>query len=165
MSFQYACRFFAGDTIIYNCSQFLVFLFLILNKLSNESRSIRIMKTAKLKIVKRNETIYWSKSYLKELGITKVEFSYMFDENQVTNLCELKPSYDLRYINFHVDSDLTDDQWENFHNECNKDNQDIYVHCDRIVDFIGFMEFEYEDQDEYEYEFELFMDMAKGNGY
>lgn len=94
------------------------------------------MKTAKFKLVKFDTTNNWKEEFLKELGITKVHTWYIFNSFQVTNCCELMPSYELLPVAEEPENayDMTEEHREQFYdnNSLNLSDDCIYMHCNSV---------------------------------
>jgi len=121
-------------------------------------------KTAKLKLVKIDETEFWDKKIVKKAG--KVFGIYIFDETQTTNLCEITPSNHLRFLYTFTEKSVDDKTDETIRFE--SQNDDMYVHCGQAekMKVEKEYEFEYEGEsggEDYENEFERVMDYERGN--
>ena len=94
------------------------------------------MKTANFKLVYLNTTFGWDDEFLKKLGITKIHTWYIFDANEVTNCCEILPSYELIpvYEAPENEFDMTEENKDEFYDYMGLNPQDdtIYVHCSEI---------------------------------
>jgi len=54
----------------------------------------------KFVFLRMEETSFWDKKLLEEKRIDRVYSVYLYDENEVTYLCEITPSYALYYCDF-----------------------------------------------------------------
>jgi hypothetical protein len=94
------------------------------------------MKTAIFKLVKFETTQNWREEFLKELGITKVHTWYIFNSNEVTNCCEITPSYELLPVAEEPENvyDMTQENREMFYENAtgNLSEDSIYMHCNSV---------------------------------
>jgi len=112
------------------------------------------MKT-KLRLVKIDVTGDWFEAFLMQLGTGKVFDYCIYDANQVTNCCEIIPSYWLVPVYSETENYLEDAQHEEFlyHNNL----EPFYTHCREVeqlkhIDDLSECDFEYEkSKDEIEY--------------
>ena len=94
----------------------------------------------KVNAISLNETRWYNlkdedKPYIKEIRAT-----YAYNPNEGVHLCELTPSYDLRYLHTHIvftelgmllddlRRDLLDERY------CHEGNEDTYMHCHVVRD-------------------------------
>ena len=109
-------------------------------------------KTAKLKVVKIEETQFWSKKIIKKAG--KLFGVYIFDENESTFLCEITPSHYLRFL--YTFAERFDEQTEELIRESDTtEGGDFYMHAGDAnkIKSEATYEFEYEgeiDGDDYQ---------------
>jgi hypothetical protein len=92
------------------------------------------MKT-KLSVVVINETKEWNESFLQEHDLTKIEAIYVYDANVATNLCELRPSYELNLLYYHGwngEDICSDEANEAILMEHDHENDIQYYHCSSI---------------------------------
>jgi hypothetical protein len=94
------------------------------------------MKKANFKLVKFDTTFGWDENFLKQLGITKIFTWYIFDANEVTNCCELMPSYECIpvYEAPENEFDMTDENKDEFYDYMGLNPQDDtqYIHCSSV---------------------------------
>ena len=124
-------------------------------------------KTAKLKVVKIEETQFWKPAIANKAG--KLFGVYIFDSTQSTHCCEIRASYYLRFMYTFTEEFVDDKTNEEIQNvDFMNGNQDIYIHCGDMdkMKVEAEYEFEYEGEsggENYEEEFESLLDKLAGN--
>ena len=86
----------------------------------------------KVNAISLNETQYYNikdedKPYIKEIRST-----YVYNPESCTHLCELTPSYDLRYLHTYIiwDNEPNDDMRDELDGRyCYEYGEDTYMHC------------------------------------
>lgn len=89
----------------------------------------------KVNAISLNQTSYFNlkdedKSYIKEVRAT-----FAYNPESCTHLCELTPSYELRYLHTYIvwDGDPDDDKRAELEERyCHEGDEDTYMHCWRI---------------------------------
>lgn len=93
----------------------------------------------KVNAISRNETGYYNirdrdKPYIKEIrGV------YAYNPESSTHLCELTPSYDLRYLHTYIvfTDDVPDERRERLTERyCYESSEDIYMHVSAVRQFV-----------------------------
>lgn len=81
----------------------------------------------KLKLIKFDNTKYWTESIKDELKDGKIYDVYIYNPEIHVHCCELTPSYELYFVDFSIECDesLPDDFYE-LVNEC-RDDSVIYI--------------------------------------
>lgn len=95
------------------------------------------MKT-NLHLIEIDETRYWDADFLKEVKVGKVTSVFLFDKHQTTNLCELQPSYWLKWlysIGYEAEGQQMDcndeERFDDAVYDWTEDNSN-YIHCSSI---------------------------------
>lgn len=90
----------------------------------------------KVSAVRLNETIYFFPAKEDKPYIKAFYSVYAFAPETCVHLCELTPSYELRYLYSYIEGTekMTDDMRDYLDEKyCHQDIDDIYRHC-RVVD-------------------------------
>jgi len=85
------------------------------------------MKTAKLKVVKIEETDSWSEDIVSKAG--KIFGVYIFDETIETFCTEVTPSRYLRFLNNFAENSIDDETDEEIRIASSGEDNNMYVHC------------------------------------
>jgi len=92
------------------------------------------MITPKIMIVAFDNTEYYESKLVEKCG--RIADVYYYNASEVTNCCEVIPSYHLTYVTSHCektedDPDAQIDIYDSL-GEANIDTTDMYVHCHKL---------------------------------
>ena len=123
-------------------------------------------KIAKLKVVKIEETQFWSKKIVKKAG--KLFGVYIFDENESTFCCEITPSHYLRFLYSFTEKFVDDKTNELIRESDATEGGDFYMHSGDAnkIEAVATYEFEYEgeiEDEDYREKLDSLLDTLAGN--
>jgi len=89
----------------------------------------------KVNVISCNDTNFYNIRKEDNVFIKEIRTVYAYNPESCTNLCELTPSYELRYLYTYIV--FTCDPSEDKHSEleeryCQEDNEDTYMHCSSV---------------------------------
>lgn len=97
----------------------------------------------KVNAISRNVTGYYNIRDEDKSLIEEIRTVYAYDPESATHLCELTPSYDLRYLHTYIvftdeletkkRSDEVRDELDQRY--CHEDGEDTYMHCSDVRSF------------------------------
>lgn len=89
----------------------------------------------KVNAISLNETQYYQIASQDKQFIKEIRSTYCYDPESGTYLCELTPSYDLRYLHTYIvwNDDPSDDKRDELDQKyCYEGGEDIYMHVSSV---------------------------------
>lgn len=92
----------------------------------------------KVNAVSLNETRHFNFQEADKAYIKEVRSTYAYNPESCTHLCELTPSYELRFLHTYIiwEGEPSEDKREELENRyCHEGSEDTYMHCADVRQF------------------------------